>query len=219
MSTFAISGGTCADEARRAGEEVVLAELVVLEAAVGVVDAAAPAVAHALLELEDRRMVLALAQVLWRMRMSLNCGNGRSSSRRWIVGLVGLLPCGNDAPLMTTFGRPKNGFGTCSSSAGPSARYCEGTWLMLMTPSFDPPRPRSRPVEPEVLEADGHVAGQLAVDVHRVLLHPGRPLVLIDELDLAVDAGQRAELVAHRLQHAVRERVVERRRPAGTGPG
>ena len=81
MSTFCISGGP-RDESGEPAKKLSSPNWLSFEPAVGVVDAAAPAVAHALLELEDRGVVLALAEVAWRIRMSLNCGNGRSSSRR-----------------------------------------------------------------------------------------------------------------------------------------
>jgi hypothetical protein len=58
-----------------------------------------------------------------------------------------------------------------------------------------------------VLKPDRHVAGPLAYDIDRVLLHVRRLLVLIDELDVAAIAFQHAERVAARLVDAGRERV------------
>ena len=58
-----------------------------------------------------------------------------------------------------------------------------GTWLMLMTPSFEPPRFRSRPVAPTYSKPIAMLPRQLAGDVDRVLVNLRRVLVLIDELD------------------------------------
>ena len=81
-------------------------------------------------------------------------------------------------------GSPKNGFGTCSMQRR-AERQVRGSQLV----DVDDAVVRSAQAEvaagrARVLEADGHVARQLAVDVDRVLLHPRRSLVLIDELDL-----------------------------------
>ena len=45
----------------------------------------------------------------------------------------------------------------------------------------------------DVAERDRHAVAELALQVGRPLLHARRRAVLIDEADVAVDAGQRAE--------------------------
>ena len=72
---------------RRAREEVRLAELVVLQTAEGVVDATAPAVADALLELEHRGVVLALARRC--SGASGRCGTAGTAAAADCAAMVG----------------------------------------------------------------------------------------------------------------------------------
>ena len=99
-----------------AREEVAFPELVVLEPAVGVVDASAPPVADALLELEDRGVVLALASgVLAHQDVAelRERTQQLTALDRWRWSTLEPWPAG----------KPKNGFGTFSlQRSAPSAR-------------------------------------------------------------------------------------------------
>ena len=154
-----------------------LAELVVLQPAVGVVDAAAPAVGDALLELEHGGVVLALAQRglahqdVAELRERPQQLRGAESSR-WST----LKPW--------PAGRPKNGFGTCSSSAAPSDEVLDGHLVDVDDAVVRAAETEVAAGGADVLEADRDVAGQLARDVDRVLVDLRRLLVLVDELDV-----------------------------------
>ena len=187
--------------ARGARVVVALAELVVVQPAVGVAEVAAPEPVTRLRSWKMPAWYCECAPVDCCMLTLPNCGNGRSSWPRSIVDGVANWP----APAT-----PKNGFGT-------SCRACRRRQaLILRIELVDVDRARC--VEPPQLR---FAAGrgrcsramtlmpprQLALEVGRVLLHARRALVRIDEADVAAGAGQQAERVAGRLHQAGRERI------------
>src|SRR5207249_10363408 len=73
--------------------------------------------------------------VTWRALMFRNCGYGR---RSWLRGIVGFEPM----LVPANSGLPKNGLGTCCVSAEPRDRYFGSTWLIFTGVSAEPPSPR-----------------------------------------------------------------------------
>ena len=132
-------------------KKLLLAELVVLQPAVGVVDAPAPPRRHALLELEDRRVILALAE-----RRSGASGCHRTAGTAAATGgaapsdcHVEALPCRQPEERVRHVVEQRR-----------AERRCRGSsWLMLMTPSLRAAQPEVAAGGAGVLEADRHVAG------------------------------------------------------------
>ena len=153
---------------RRAREEVRLAELVVLEPAVRVVDAAAPAVADPLLELEDRGVVLAAA--------------GGVLAHEDVVELRE-----RTQQLTSLNRRAGHALALSGGQAEERVRHLivqgrpERQMLRRHLVDVDDAVVRATEAEvpagrADVFEADGHVAAKLARDVNRVLMMYGAVL-------------------------------------------
>ncbi len=184
----------------RGREEVRLGELVVFETAPGVVDATAPAVGDALLELENRGVVLVAP-------LGVLTHEDVAELRERAEQLTALHRGAIGREART---RAEERVGHLLEQRG-AERHVAGIELV------DVQNAVVRAAEAEVaargagvFEANRHAARQFAVDVDRVLLHVGGLLVLIDELDLAAHTGERAARVAHRLKGAALERVRQR---------
>ena len=166
-----------------AREEVVLAELVVLQPAVGVVETTAPAARHALLELEDRRVILILAK--------------RRPSHEDVIELR------ERAQRLSARDRGAGDVESLSRRQ-PEERVRhwivqrrserQMPWIELVDVQLRVGGPAEQEVATRragVLEPDGDAAAELTRDVDRVLVDFRRGSILIDEDDLLADVGQR----------------------------
>ena len=199
----------------------VLTELVVLQPAPRVAVAAAPPARL------RRLSSTSVTAWYWRLPPSVrsnmftspNCGNGRRSCPSGTVARV---------PSSPACAMPKNGLAhRLSQRRGvpAAARRREqlprqlGIDLVDVEPDvIGAGEPEIAPGRSHVADGHRHVAGELALHVERVLVHDGRAFVLVDEVDVAADAGEQAQRAADRLLQSARERVVQRRDAAHRSP-
>ncbi len=164
----------------RARVVVALAELVVLEPAVGVADSAAPPAGGALGELHDAGMVLRLAQ---RALAHVDVVELRERPQQLVARHRGA--------RSRTIRPPR----IAEERVGHVLRQRRAEWQVARVDlvDVDVVAQRQMPArDAHVGQPDAHVAGQLALHVHRVLMHARRVAIGIDEADVRAHAGQQA---------------------------
>ena len=191
---------------RRVRVEVRLADLVVLQDAVGVAEAAAPPARHALGQLDDGGVVAvhAFAHLEHADVPELRERTQQLSARR-----RGIVPQRRACERRIAEERVRHRLGQRGRSEGQILR------IELVDVDRGVDRPAERQMiaaRADVTDVDRHVGAQLALEIDGVLLHARRLASLIDEVDVRARARQQTEAVAGRPHQAVRERIGHRHR-------